>query len=90
MDIDAAMREAFAEIREEMRQHLGSLGREAVAYAKENATFNDVTGSLRSSYSYDADGDTLTVSNTADYASEVEARGKDVLSGTENYLRSKV
>ena len=49
--------------------------------AKANHTYKNRTGNLEASNDFDVDKDGLTLENTADYASYVEAKGFDVLSG---------
>ena len=73
--------QAFMKKRTEVRTRLDSLGQRAVDYAKANGNYHDRTGHLRQSNSYEATEDRLVVRNTASYASNVEKRGRDVLSG---------
>lgn len=61
------------------KEHMA--GKAAVGYAKEHGSYHDVTGRLRASNDYKADGSGLAVFNTAPYASDVEARGCEVVSG---------
>lgn len=56
-------------------------GELAVEYAKEHGNYQNRTGKLRKSNKYKATSKRLTIENTADYASDVEAKGYDVLSG---------
>lgn len=60
---------------------MANVGEEAVEDAKANHTYKNRTRNLESSNEYETDKDGLTLSNTADYASCVEAKGFDVLSG---------
>lgn len=60
---------------------MANVGEEAVEDAKANHTYKNRTENLESSNEYETDKDGLTLSNTADYASCVEAKGFDVLSG---------
>lgn len=76
-DIDAFLREAENEVVSTLKK----IGEESVQYAVENGDYHDVTGNLRRSNKYEADRDGLTLLNDADYASYVEQRGYDVLSG---------
>lgn len=57
------------------------VGDAAVKDAEENGTFQDHTLNLRTSNEFDVDEDGLTLQNTAEYASYVEAKGFEVLSG---------
>lgn len=76
-DIEAFFREAENEV----VSTLEDIGEEAVQYAVDNGTYHDVTGNLRRSNKYEADKDGLTIYNDADYATDVEQRGHDVISG---------
>lgn len=80
----------FAKVRNEVRQEFDRLGREGVEYAKENGNYHDVTGNLRRSNQYRASEDELVLENTAEYASHVEARGKDVISGAFLHVQSLI
>lgn len=57
------------------------VGDAAVKDAEENGTFQDHTLNLRTSNEFDVNDDGLTLQNTAEYASYVEAKGFEVLSG---------
>lgn len=72
---------AIALFKEKVRSRLDKVGAEAVDYAVRNGTYRNVTGRLRSSNQYEAAHDGLRIFNTAPYASDVEDRGHDVLSG---------
>lgn len=65
----------------EVEKAMIDVGDEAVKDAKANHTYQNRTGNLEASNGYDVDKDALTLENTADYASYVEAKGFDVLSG---------
>lgn len=60
---------------------MANVGEEAVEDAKANHTYKNRTKNLESSNKYETDKGGLTLKNTADYASYVEAKGFDVLSG---------
>lgn len=64
----------------EVEKAMIDVGDEAVKDAKANHTYQNRTGNLEKSNIYDVDKDGLTLDNTADYASYVEAKGFDVLS----------
>ena len=64
-------------------------GQEAVQYAIDNGTYHNVTGRLRSSNRYRVDNG-VELSNDAEYASNVEARGEDVLSGAALFLEKRL
>lgn len=88
-DVDNAFDDFDNEIHHEMEE----AGKAAVAYAAENGDYTDKTGNLRASNNYEVERDGLVLRNEADYASYVEAKGFDVLSGAvleaERILRSK-
>lgn len=65
----------------EVESAMIDVGDEAVKDAKESHTYQNRTGNLEKSNTFDVDEDGLTLKNTADYASHVEAKGFDVLSG---------
>ena len=65
----------------EVEKTMIDVGDEAVKDAKANHTYQNRTGNLEASNGYDVDKDGMTLENTADYASYVEAKGFDVLSG---------
>lgn len=65
----------------EVESAMIDVGDEAVKDAKANHTYQNRTGNLEKSNTFDVDEDGLTLKNTADYASHVEAKGFDVLSG---------
>ena len=65
----------------EVEMSMVDIGDTAVKDAKENHTYQNRTGNLEASNKCDVDKDGLTLDNTADYASYVEAKGFDVLSG---------
>lgn len=65
----------------EVEKKMIDVGDEAVKYAEEHGTYQDHTLNLRTSNKFDVDENGLTLENTAEYASYVEAKGFDVLSG---------
>lgn len=66
----------------EVEKAMIDVGDEAVKDAKANHTYKNRTGNLEASNDFDVDKDGLTLENSADYASYVEAKGFDVLSGS--------
>ena len=64
----------------EVEKKMIDVGDESVKYAEEHGTYQDHTLNLRTSNKFDVDKDGLTLENTAEYASYVEAKGFDVLS----------
>ena len=66
------------------------VGDEAVKYAEEYGNYQDHTLTLRTSNDYDVDKDGLTLKNEAEYASFVESKGYDVLSGAALYAEKRL
>lgn len=65
----------------EVEKAMIDVGDAAVKDAEESGNYQDHTLVLRTSNDYDVDKDGLTLKNHADYASLVEAKGFEVLSG---------
>lgn len=65
----------------EVEKAMIDVGDAAVKDAKANHTYKNRSGNLEASNDFDVDKDGLTLENSADYASYVEAKGFDVLSG---------
>ena len=76
-DVDQFLKDGEWEVEKKMID----VGDESVKYAEEHGTYQDHTLNLRTSNKFDVDKDGLTLENTAEYASYVEAKGFDVLSG---------
>lgn len=76
-EIDAFFEEGTREVLDAMAE----AGQAAVDYNVENGDYRNVTGNLRRSNMYEVSEEKLTVGNTAEYASHVEARGRMVVSG---------
>lgn len=72
----------FDDVEWEVEKGMIDVGDAAVKDAKENHTYQNRTRNLEKSNAYDVDKDGLTLENTADYASYVEAKGFVVLSGS--------
>lgn len=91
-DIGSYIQEAEEEIIDAMID----VGDEAVRYAVDHGTYKDHTLTLRTSTDYDVDADGLTLINDAKspeghyYASDVESRGYDVLSGAALYAERRL
>lgn len=81
---------AKGKVHDEVRQYFTELGEQGVAYAKANGNYRDRTGNLRRSNSYIATDNELILQNTASYASDVEARGYDVLGGAKLHIRKEL
>lgn len=85
-ELDAATKEFEREVQAELE----TLGRKAVSVAKATGTYQDITGRLRKGNRFRVEGDTLMVENIMPYASFVEARGKVVLGGAEEFIRQEI
>lgn len=72
----------FDDVEWEVQKGMIDVGDAAVKDAEESGTYQDHTLTLRTSNTFDVDKDGLTLENTADYASYVEAKGFEVLSGS--------
>lgn len=81
MQIDQEIRDFLERGMAEVRSVLEDAGQQAVDYNVENGDYHNITYNLRRSNYYEVTDDGLRVGNSADYASDVEARGKMVVSG---------
>lgn len=93
MDIKAefdAITSLMEELEKEIIETMDSVGREAVEYAVEHGSYQNRTGRLRSSNKYDVDESGLSLYNDAPYASEVEQKGYEVLSGAALFAEKKL
>ena len=84
-DVDAFFNEGNLEL----DSIIESVGSEAVDYAMDNGDYQNRTGELRKSNKVKVD-DGLILENTKEYASNVEARGFDVLSGAILYAHKRL
>lgn len=66
----------------EVQKKMIDVGDEAVKNAEEIGNYQDHTLTLRTSNEFDVDETGLTLRNTAEYASFVESKGYEVLSGS--------
>lgn len=73
-----------------IEERLSDVGEEAVAYAKEHGSYHDVTGNLRRSNKYNVEDDGLLIYNDAEYASNVEQRGYEVISGAALFAEKRL
>lgn len=78
------------ELDDAIRQTMDSVGEEAVEYAKEHGSYQNRTGRLRSSNKYEVESDGLLLVNDAPYASNVEQKGYDVLSGAALFAEKRL
>lgn len=70
----------FPQCREMVKAEMAVVGEEYVQEAQQEGNYQDRTGHLRASNFYDVEDDGLDLGNTADYASNVEAKGYEVSS----------
>lgn len=84
----------FDEGMSEVKEVMKSVGEESVQYAKDNGDYKDHTKVLRNSNRHEVDESGLTLKNEADYASFVESKGFEVLTGAalhaEKRLREEI
>lgn len=66
----------------EVQKKMIDVGDEVVKNAEEIGNYQDHTLTLRTSNEFDVDETGLTLRNTAEYASFVESKGFEVLSGS--------
>ena len=93
MDVDfdfSDVDDFFDEGEWEVEKKMIDVGDEAVKYAEEHGDYKDHTLTLRTSNDYDVDKDGLTLKNEAEYASFVESKGYDVLSGAALYAEKRL
>ena len=69
----------FEQGRKEVKEYLSQLGQRAVDANVREGDYKNHTFNLRRSNYYEADEDGLTLGNSADYASNVESRGYNVI-----------
>lgn len=80
-DVERLLRDAPKMVKEVFDRE----GSRAIEDAKNSGNYKDRSGKLRSSNKYEASQDAIRLINDAEYASFVEAKGYEVLSGA--YLR---
>ena len=93
MDVDADFSDVDQFFRDgewEVEKKMIDVGDEAVIYAEVNGDYQDHTLTLRTSNDYDVDKDGLTLKNEAEYASFVESKGFEVLSGAALYAEKRL
>ncbi len=84
-DVEAFFNEGYTEL----DSIIDSVGQEAVDYAKKNGSYQNRTGELRKSNVAKVDKG-LVLENSKEYASYVEAKGFDVLSGAILYAHKRL
>lgn len=80
----------LSEMEDTIESRLSNVGQEAVDYAKRHGSYRDVTGNLRRSNKYSIDKDGMTLQNDASYASDVEQRGYEVISGAALFAEKRL
>lgn len=91
VEFDFSDVEAFFQQGEsEVVAKVSEIGEESIQYAKDNGTYKDRTGTLRQSNDSEADITGLTLTNEAEYASFVEAKGFEVLSSAALYAEKRL
>lgn len=84
-DVEAFFKQGYTEL----DSIIDSVGQEAVDYAKQNGSYQNRTGELRKSNVAKVDKG-LVLENSKEYASYVEAKGFDVLSGAILYAHKRL
>lgn len=78
------------ELEDEIDRVVDSVGQESVGYAVGHGTYQNRTYKLRSSNKYKVEPDGLLLYNDAEYASNVEQKGYDVLSGAALFAEKRL
>lgn len=76
-DVDSFLGQGYVEVKAVEKK----VGKEAVNYAIEHGSYQNRTGTLRKSNKYSVEDDGLELKNEAEYASFVESKGYEVLTG---------
>lgn len=76
-DVDGFFQRGYAEVKAVEEK----VGKEAVDYAVKNGSYQNRTGTLRKSNKYSVQDDGLELRDEAEYASFVESKGYEVLTG---------
>lgn len=91
-DVDEFFQKGMREVEQVERTR----AQEAVDYARRTGTYQDRTGTLRNSNKFEVDESGVSLYNDAqspqgyNYASNVESKGFEVLSGAALYLEKKL
>lgn len=86
----------FCEEEWNIQKKMIDIGDEAVRYAEEHGSYQDHTLPLRTSNDFDVDEEGLLLKNEAEspkgynYASDVESKGYEVLSGAALYAEKRL
>lgn len=78
-ELDREIEKFFSDARREVKEYLDDLGQRAEEANIREGDYQNRTGNLRRSNYHEADEDGLTLGNSADYASEVESKGYNVI-----------
>jgi hypothetical protein len=85
-DVDAFIQQG----KQEVMQKEAEIGQEAVEYNVREGSYQNRTGNLRRSNSFEVDESGLTIKNTAEYASFVESKGYLVAGAGAIYAESRL
>ena len=85
-DVDGFFRQGHSEV----KSVEDKVGKEAVDYAIEHGSYRNRTGTLRKSNKYSVQDDGLELRNEAEYASFVESKGCEVLTGAALYAEKRL
>ena len=85
-DVDGFFRQGHSEV----KAVEDKVGKEAVDYAIERGSYRNRTGTLRKSNKYSVQDDGLVLRNEAEYASFVESKGYEVLTGAALYAEKRL
>ncbi len=81
----------FRDGKQEVHRKVEEIGQESEQYAKDHGNYQDRTGNLRSRNGHNVDeNENLELTNSAEYASYVENKGYDVLSGAALYAQKRL
>jgi len=78
-ELDKEIEKFFAESRQEVKRYFERLGQKAVEANISDGDYKNRTYNLRRRNFFRADEDSLTIGNSAHYASEVESKGYNVI-----------
>ena len=81
----------FRDGKQEVHRKVEEIGQVSEQYAKDHGNYQDRTGNLRSRNGHNVDeNENLELTNSAEYASYVENKGYDVLSGAALYAQKRL
>lgn len=88
--VDDEIEAFFTETEREVDEFLDKIGTDAEELDKKNGNYRNHTFNLRGSNYHKVDNHILTLGNKAGYASDVSARGYDVIDSGISYLMKSV